>query len=222
MLISILSGLLLAGALVIILFLTPYEQIMGPVQKIFYFHVAAGWSGMASFLAATVFSINYITKREKRFDIMSEACVEVGLVFSLINILTGMIWARPIWGTWWTWDPRLTTVAIMGMVYLAYMLLRTALDDSEKQAKLAAVYAIIAFASVPFTFFSIRVFRGIHPVLIGSELVDNADLGLSENMLAAFFASLIAFSVLTITLIWYRYLLGLSQKEEKSLENDHA
>jgi heme exporter protein C len=217
-LLSILSALAVVVAGGLIVFLTPYEQTMGPVQKVFYFHVASGWAGMASFLVATVFAALFLARREQRYDLLSQAGVEVGLVFSLINILTGMIWARPIWGTWWTWDPRLTTVAIMEMIYLAYLLLRASLENSEKKARLAAVYAIVGFTSVPLTFISIRIFRTIHPVIMGGGVGISSGLSMSAAMQPAFYSSLAAFSLLAAVLIWHRYRLGLAEEAQREKE----
>ncbi|MFN2303522.1 MAG: cytochrome c biogenesis protein, partial [Anaerolineales bacterium] len=160
---DILSLMMVPAVLSWILFFTPIEATMGPVQKVFYFHVAAAWAGMLSFLIAAGSGIGYLTSRRQRWDWLSLSAIEVGLVFGLIAILSGMIWAQPIWNTWWVWDPRLTTTAIMEIIYLVYFLLRNGLNTPETRARLGAVYAIISAATVPLTFFSIRLFRTIHP-----------------------------------------------------------
>jgi heme exporter protein C len=192
----------------------PLEAVMGAVQKVFYFHVAAGWVGMLGFFAAVVAGIAYLATKKSSWDLIGLAAIEIGLVFMLINIVTGAIWARPIWNTWWTWDPRLTTATIMELAYAAYLMLRSGIDDPERRARFGAVYAIIAFISVPLTFFSIRIFRTIHPVVVGSS--DPEALG-SFNMTPAmgqtFAFSLIAFSFLFVSLLWHRVRLG--QLEER-------
>jgi heme exporter protein C len=130
------------------------------------------------------------------------------LVFFLIAIVTGSIWARPVWNTWWTWDPRLTTAAILEMIYVAYLLLRQGLDDPDRRARFGAVYTLVGALSVPITFLSIRLFRTIHPVVVGSS--DPSALGafdMTPPMLQAFLFSLLTFTVLYVTLLWHRVRL---------------
>ena len=192
----------------------PMEAVMGWVQKVFYFHVSAGWVGMLGFLVAAVAGIAYLRSKHQKWDGVGLAGVEIGLVFMLICIITGAIWARPIWNTWWTWDPRLTTATIMELVYAAYLMLRSGIDDPEKRARFGAIYAIIGFASVPLTFISIRLFRTIHPVVIGSS--DPSAVGafdMSARMSQTFFFSLFAFSILFADLLWHR--IRLSKLEEQ-------
>lgn len=207
---DLLSLVLVPAALVLIVFFTPVEAVMGPVQKVFYFHVAAAWCGMLSFTIAAVAGGVYLSKRELQWDALSLSAVEVGLVFGLVAILSGMTWAQPIWNTWWVWDPRLTTTAIMQMIYLAYFILRSGLNTPESQARLGAVYAIVSVITVPLTFFSIRLFRTIHPVIIASGFGESA-FSMSPRMLVALFASLITFTILLTDLIWHRTRLAQMQ-----------
>jgi heme exporter protein C len=187
----------------------PLEAVMGAVQKVFYFHVAAGWVGMLGFLIAALTGGIYLVKKQSRWDVASFASVEIGMVFALINIVTGAIWARPIWNTWWTWDPRLTTATIMELVYAAYLMLRQGIDDPDRRARFGAVYAIVGFLSVPLTFFSIRIFRTIHPVVIGNN--DPSAVGgfdMTPRMLQTFMFSLVTFSLVFVDLLWHRIRLG--------------
>jgi heme exporter protein C len=187
----------------------PLEAVMGAVQKVFYFHVAAGWVGMLGFLIAALTGGIYLVKKQSRWDVASFASVEIGMVFALINIVTGAIWARPIWNTWWTWDPRLTTATIMELVYAAYLMLRQGIDDPDRRARFGAVYAIVGFLSVPLTFFSIRIFRTIHPVVIGNN--DPSAVGgfdMTPRMLQTFMFSLVTFSLVFGDLLWHRIRLG--------------
>jgi len=202
---------LVAAALIVIFIFTPADAVMGAVQKVFYFHVAAGWAGMLGFLVATIAAMLYLTRKDNRWDALSVCAVEIGLLFSLITTFSGMIWARPIWGTWWTWDARLTTMTIMDLLYLAYFILRGGIDDPEKRSRISAAYAIVGFISVPLTFFSIWAYRTIHPVMSGGSF-------LSAEMVPAFVISLVAFSVLFVTLLWER--LRLERKIETSKEGD--
>ncbi len=211
LLIDLLAGLGVFAAFLLVMLYAPIELTMGRVQKVFYFHVAASWTGMLGFLVATVAAIAYLKNNDLRWDIASLAGVEIGMVFIALGIISGSIWARPVWNTWWTWDPRLTTTLIMELIYSAYLLLRGGVDDPNRRARLSAVYAIVGFTSVPLTFISIRVFRTIHPVLVGSSDPSLGTFAMSPRMQAAFFSSLAAFTLLFISLYWHRYRLGTAQ-----------
>ncbi len=209
------SAILLAVAIVIVFFFTPLEETMGAVQKVFYMHVSAAWVGMLGFLAAAVCGSVYLKTRASRWDLMSETGVEIGLVFTLVGIVSGSIWARPVWNTWWTWDPRLTTSAVMVLVFLAYGMLRQGLDDPGRRSRYSAVYAVAGFVTVPLTFFSIRLFRTIHPVVVAGS---SGMFAMDQAMLTAFFTCLAAFTVLFVDLFWHRYLLGKQTEELEFLQ----
>ena len=142
---------------------------MGNVQRVFYFHVATAWVGMLGFVSAGIAGIAYLRTGKLKWDIIEVAAVELSLVFFFIAIVLGSIWARPAWNTWWTWEPRLTTAAITEMIYLAYFMLRGGIEDPNRRARFSAVYTLVGSISVPITFMAIRLFRTIHPVIIGSE-----------------------------------------------------
>lgn len=127
---------------------------------------------------------------------------------------SGSIWAKPAWNTWWTWDPRLTTYTIVFLLYVSYFMLRSAMEDPARRARFAAVYGIFAFLSVPITFFSIRWWRTIHPVLIEPT----SGFGLSKNMLSAFFFSLAAFTLFYVVLLWHRYNLEQTKEQVETLK----
>lgn len=213
LLLGLLAVIAIGVAFLLVMFYAPVELTMGKVQKVFYFHVAVGWTGMLGFLVATVASIFYLKTGNLKLDTASLAGIEIGMVFMALCIISGSIWARPVWNTWWTWDPRLTTALIMELIYAAYLLLRGGVDDPIRRAKLAAVYAIVGFTSVPLTFISIRVFRTIHPVLVGSADSSAGAFAMTAKMQTAFFSSLAAFSILFIVLFWHRYRLGLMQQQ---------
>jgi heme exporter protein C len=216
-LLDVLTGVLLLGATLLVFFFTPTEAVMGPVQKVFYFHVAAGWVGMLGFLVSLIAGMAYLRTRSTRWDHIELSGVEIGMTFMLINILTGMIWARPIWNTWWTWDPRLTTAAIMELVYAAYLMLRQGIEEPERRMRFGAVYAILGFISVPLTFFSIRIFRTIHPVVIGSgDPSASGSFAMTPAMGLTFGISLLVFSILFVDLLWHRIRLSvLAEKVEQ-------
>jgi heme exporter protein C len=200
---------LLAVATGMVFFYAPEEVTMGLVQKVFYFHVATAWVGMLGFGVALVAGILYLRTSDAKWDRVELAAVEVAIVFLLITIIVGSIWARPIWNTWWTWDPRLTTVTVMELVYAAYLMLRAGIEDPDRRARFGAVYTIIGFLSVPLTFLSIRIFRTIHPVVIGSaDPTATGEFDMTAKMLQTFLFSLFAFSVIFVDLIWHRIRLG--------------
>lgn len=199
----------LLGATAMVFFYAPVERVMGAVQKVFYFHVAAGWVGMLSFLFAAVAGIIFLIKKNKIWDLVGVAAVEIGIIFIFINIVTGSIWARPIWNTWWTWDPRLTTATIMELVYIAYLMLRQGIEDPDRRARFGAVYAIVGFLSVPLTFFSIRIFRTIHPVVIaGSDPSAVGTFDMTPSMFNTLMVSIAVFSIIFVDLVWHRIRLG--------------
>lgn len=215
---DIVTALLMAAAAGMVFFYAPLEAVMGYVQKVFYFHVASAWVGMLSFIVAAVAGVIYLKKRNSKWDIVSYAAVEIGILFALITIITGSIWARPIWNTWWTWDPRLTTTTIMTLVYVAYLMLRQGIDEPEKRARFGAVYVIVGALSVPLTFLSIRIFRTIHPVVIAAPTATSAAFDMSPKMLQTFLFSLFVFSILFIDLLWHRIKLGKLQDEVEHLK----
>ena len=219
---NIASVLLFLSALSMVFLYAPLEITMNYVQKIFYFHVANAWVGMLGFLAAAVAGVVYLIKHDQKWDIIELTAVEISLVFFLIAIAAGSIWARPTWGAYWTWEPRLTTAAILELIYIACLLLRQGIDDPDRRARFSAVYTLIGSISVPFTFFSIRLFRTIHPVIIGTGSTSSeGSFDMTPKMLATMFFTLGAFSVIFITLFWHRIRLGqLSQMvDQRKLED---
>jgi heme exporter protein C len=214
---DVVSVLLLISATGMVFFYAPMERVMGQVQRVFYFHVAAGWVGMLSFLVAAIAGIVYLRSGQRNWDIVGLSAVEIGMVFALINIVTGAIWARPIWNTWWTWDPRLTTATIMELIYAAYLMLRAGIEDPDRRARFGAVYAIVGFLSVPLTFFSARLFRTIHPVVIGTNQPGGEGaFDMTPPMLQTFLFSLLTFSVIFVDLLWHRVRLGrMAEKVEQ-------
>lgn len=204
---TVLAGLMLTAALGLALFYAPREVVMGDVQRVFYFHVSAGWVGMVSFLVTAVAGVAYLVRRDMRWDVVAVASVEIGIAFILANVVSGSIWARPVWNTWWTWDPRLVTATVMELIYLAYLMLRAGIEDPERRARIGALYGIAGFLSVPITFLSIRYVRTIHPVIIGSNPSAQGAFDMTPRMVQVFVFSLLAFTVLYAALLWHRVRL---------------
>ena len=221
---DVVTILLFITAVVAVFFYAPLEAIMGQVQRVFYFHVANAWVGMLGFMVAAIAGVAFLRKGDRKWDIVGLAAVEISFVFFFIAIISGSIWARGSWGTWWTWEPRLTTAAIVELVYAAYFLLRQGIEDPDRRARFGAVYAILAFISVPITFISIRIARTIHPVIIGSgSAAAEGSFEMTPRMMQAFMFSLLTFSFIFADLLWHRIRLGrLAEKVEnlklKSLE----
>ena len=216
---NVVSIILLGAAYYASLAYAPLERVMGEVQRLFYFHVATAWVGMLGFVLAAVAGIIYLWKKDLKWDQVSLVSVEISLVFFFITIVLGSIWARPIWGTWWTWEPRLTTAAILQMIYMAYLLLRQGIEDPEKRARFGAVYTLLGGISVPVTFISIRIFRTIHPVVIGSGSAEaQGGFNMAPDMLLVMFFSIIVFSVIFITLFWHRMRLSTLETRVEQLK----
>jgi len=199
-----------------VFFYAPLEKVMGAVQRVFYYHVGTAWVGMLGFAVAMIAGVAYLRTGSRKWDIVGLAAVEISLVFFLIAIIMGSIWARPIWNAWWTWDPRLTTATIVELVYAAYLLLRQGIEDPDRRARFGAVYAILGFVSVPLTFLSIRIFRTIHPVVIGnSDPTATGSFDMSSAMLQTFLFGLFTFSSIFVDLLWHRIRMGkLADKVE--------
>jgi heme exporter protein C len=221
-LLTILDGVAIVMLLIatyLVFFYAPTEAVMGAVQKVFYFHVASAWVGMLAFIVSAVAGIAYLRTSKRAWDNVELGAVEIGLVFAIITVISGSIWARPIWNTWWTWDPRLTTATIMVLVYAAYLMLRSGIEDPDRRARFGAVYAIIGVVSVPLTFMSARLFRTIHPVVIGTNQPGaTGAFDMTPTMLVAFIFSLVTFSVIFAALLWHRIRLGEAQDTVEQLK----
>ena len=188
-----------------------------PAQRIIYFHVPSAWSSMLAFFVAFVASILYLATKHIRWDIWARSASELGIAFTIAAIISGSLWAKPAWNTYWTWDPRLTTYTIVLLLYIAYFMLRGAIDEPSRRARLAAVYGIFAFLSVPLTFMSIRWWNTIHPVIVDAPSNENK-FGLGPNMLQAFMVTNIAFLILFVTLLANRISLGWAEERVEALK----
>jgi len=177
-------------ALYAIFMYAPVEKTMGAIQKIFYIHVPAAFLAYLAFFITFLASIVYLYRKDSKWDTIAHCAAETGVIFCTIVLITGPIWAKPVWNVWWTWDPRLTTTLILWFTYVAYLLLRRSVKDNQR-ANLSAVFGIIGFVNVPITFFSIRLWRTIHPVIITSR-----GFNMSRPMQTALIVAFIAFCFL--------------------------
>ena len=208
--------LLMVAALYGAFLYAPTESEMGPVQRIFYFHVGAAWNAFLAFFGVFLGGLLYLITRKQSWDHLAASCAEVGVVFTTIVLTTGPIWAKPIWNTWWPWsDPRVMTTTVLWLIYVAYLILRSSLPEGDTKYKYCAVFGIIGFLDVPIVWLSIRWWRTIHPVVITSSGAQ-----LEPEMLHALIVSVIAMTFLCVTLVMLRMalLLNYSMAEELAQE----
>jgi heme exporter protein C len=158
-----LTCLTMVAALAMVFLYVPNEQVQGAPQRIFYFHLPAAWNTFLSFFVVAGASASYLWQGDRFSDLLAQAAAEIGMVFCSLVIITGSLWARPIWGVWWTWDPRLTMVVILWTIYAAYLLLRALAGDNELIARYAAVLGIVGVLDIPILYIAVRLWRGIHP-----------------------------------------------------------
>jgi heme exporter protein C len=210
---------LVALALVLIFFVAREADAAmgGQLQRIFYFHVPAAWVAYVAFAVVFVGSIAYLRTAARRWDLLAHASAEIGVVFCSIVLLTGPIWARPVWGTYWQWDARLTSALVMWLTYVGYLLLRGLAVDPSRAGRLAAVVGIVGFINVPIVHFSVRWWRTLHPQ--GPTPADpSTGSGLGAPELLAFFTALAAFTLLFAWLVAVRVRLGRTADEVDQLE----
>jgi heme exporter protein C len=170
---------------------------MGFSQKIFYYHAPIAETALVAFGVAFVAAIAYLRTQNLKWDRLGYVSVRLGLVFSLLVMITGMIWGKASWDTWWAWEPRLTTFLLVCFLYVAYWVLRSVVDEEQRRATYAAVFAIIAFIDVPITFFATRFLpEGLHPVVITA-----GDTGMEGSMFASFFVSMVGMTLLLAALV---------------------
>lgn len=203
---NIATAVLLIVNTALIFLYAPTERVMGDVQRIFYFHVGSAWVSMLAFGVTLVTGLLYLVTGKPRWDRLGYASVEVGLVFALMTLGSGTLWMRPIWNTWWTWDPRLTTYTIVALIYVAYLMLRQGIDDPERRARFASVYGIVGFISVPITYFSIFIWRTNHPAVFGTA-ESSTKMAMAPAMYAVFVFTQVVFLTLYVCLMANRLRL---------------
>lgn len=155
--------LLLGAAAYGALYVAPTERTMGTIQRIFYLHVSSAWTGLTAFFICFVANLLYVWRRQPQWDWLGVSAAEAGLAFTTVVLVTGPIWAHPVWGMWWTWDARLTSTFVLWLLYVAYLLLRTLVEEPDRRALVSALFGIFAFIDVPLVFGSIRWWRTQHP-----------------------------------------------------------
>jgi heme exporter protein C len=210
---AVLAALLLAYSTYLALVVAPTERTMGDVQRIFYYHVPSAWTAFLLFSVNLVASVIYLVRRSARADAVALVSAEVGVVFCTIVLVTGPIWARPVWGIWWTWDLRLTLTLVLWLIYVSYLVLRK-FSDSSQTPKLAAVLAIFGALDVPLVYFSIWFFRTQHP-----QPVIGGGGSLDPRMLHVLLINWLAFSCYAFVVCSWRYRLEILRREVDELES---
>jgi len=171
---------------------SPVDPILQEFTRILYFHVPTAWITVLAFLIGAIYSILYLRKRELIYDYSAEAASQIGFIFCILATVTGSIWAKMSWGSFWNWDPRETSIFILLLIYAAYFALRSAIEIPERKATLSAVYSLFAFITVPFFVFIIpRIYTGLHPDPIINQ---EAQVHLGDRQRIVFFSSLIGFT----------------------------
>ena len=160
---AVITGVMMLVDLYFIFMVAPTDSVLGHVQRVFYFHVPIAIMSFLAFFVVFIGSIGYLIKQTPKWDAIAHASAEVGVVFVTLALLTGIIWARPVWNTWWTWEPRLTTTMILWLIYVAYLMVRSYAPSQSKGAVYGAVVGIVGFVDVPIVYYSVVWWRSIHP-----------------------------------------------------------
>lgn len=189
----------------------PADKDMGDVYRIMYVHVPAAWAALLAVTVTFVASLVYLLKNNWHADALGEASAEVGVFFGALLIVLGSIWARPTWGVWWDWDPRLTTAAILLFAFAGYLALRRFVDDPERRATWAAVAAIVAYVDVPILWFSVRWWRTLHQI-------QNTGESTHSVMTKSLLWNALAFALLYVWFVRLRYRVALARQAEELAE----
>jgi heme exporter protein C len=210
--VTLVALLALGGVYLLALGFTPVEARQGPAQKIFYLHVPAAWSALLAYSLVGLCGGLYLWLKDRRLDRFAAASAEVGVAFGVVMLTTGPIWAKPIWGTWWTWDARLTLTLFLFFLFVGYLALRAALHDPSERARFSAVVGILGLLLVPFIHLSVYLFRTLHPQPI---VLKPSAPSLPPEMLRTLLISALVFLLLYVGLVTLRYGLALAEEERE-------
>ena len=201
------------------IYFTPTEAVQGPAQKIFYVHAPSAWVAFLAFFLVALASALYLWLREERLDRIAEASAEVGIIFTTVVLITGPLWGKPVWGTYWTWDARLTLTLFLWFIYVAYMVLRGAIDDRDMRARFSAVLGILGALLIPFIHLSVYLFRTLHPRPI---LMKPSAPSLPGEMLTTILIAFAAFTLLYVALLRARYRYAVERDAARLSESRNA
>ena len=195
----------------------PTERVQGDVQRIVYLHVPLAWISYLAFFIVFVSSIAYLVRRSPGWDLLARASAEIGVVFTTLMMITGSLWARPIWGTWWSWDARLTTTLVLWFIYVGYLMLRSYVADEERGARYAAVLGIVGFLDVPIIHQSVTWWRTLHPDPV---VLAPGGPAMPPQMLETLALSLLAFTLLFCWLLKQRLRLEQLRYDVRDLREN--
>ena len=215
----VLAVLLLAAVMMALygtFLMAPKESTMGNVQRIFYFHVPSAMLAFLGFGVVFVASVAYLKTRNRTWDLLARSSAELGVLFCTIVLVTGPIWAKPIWGAWWTWETRLTLTLLLWLIYVAYLMVRMYVDDPDQQARFSAVLGILGFLVVPFVYFSVYLWGGMHP----KNVLRSG--GLEPTMRKVFSFNMLTFLLLYGVLLTIRFRLGQARQLLDRLKQQQA
>ena len=216
----VLSALLMALTLYMVFLWVPTEQNLGVSQRIFYFHVPVGWLGMVSIVVVAFASIMHLVTGRERWDSLAHATAELGLIAATLILVTGSIWAKPVWGVWWTWDAKLTTTLILWFIYVGYLMVKAYAPAGSQGQRFASVVALIGAIDAPIIYLATLWWRTAHPELNIGPLAESG--GLDSRMALTFLVSLVAFTVLYVYLLIERYALRQSANDLDELHRRAA
>ncbi len=202
----VVSAVLMAATLYLVHFWVPTEQNLGVSQRIFYFHVPLGWIGMVSIVIVAVASVMHLLTGRRRWDDLAYSTAELGIIYASLILVTGAIWGKPVWGVWWTWDPKLTTTLVLWFIYVGYLMARAYGPAGTQGRRFAAVIALIGAVDAPIIYMATNWWRTAHPE-------NNVPGGLDGRILLTLLVSVAAFTVMYVYLLMERYSLRKSESD---------
>jgi heme exporter protein C len=211
---TVLVALLILAAGYAALFIAPEERTMGMIQRIFYMHVAAWVAMYCAFTTVFYANVRYLLSHDRKWDALGVSAAEVGVICCSIGLTTGPLWAKPVWGIWWTWDARLTSTFVLWMLYISYLILRGLLEDPEKKATLSAVFGIFASLDMPLVYVSNRLWRTQHPQPV---ILGGGNSGLQATMGYTLMLCMVAVTSVMVLVLFDRYRLELMRNEYAEL-----
>lgn len=198
---AVLAGVTMLAALYMMTMYVPSDLVQGISQRIFYIHVPMAWDAFLAFFIVFIAGIMYLVRRSPGWDQIARSAAEIGLVFTSLVLLTGSLWGKPIWGTWWSWDARMTSTLILWFIYLGYFMLRSYVGDRDRAARYSAVLGIIGFIDVPIVYLSVNWWRTLHP----QAVISLSGAQMPGSMLATLMVSLLAFTILLAYLLCRKF-----------------
>jgi heme exporter protein C len=206
---QVITGIALAGLVGVFiraLVFTPIERTQGPAQKIFYVHAPAAWAALLAFVITGILSLIYLWLKDRKIDSIAAASAEVGLAFSVAMLTTGPIWGKAVWGTWWSWDARLTSTMFIFLLFVGYRVMRGAIVDPSTRARFSAVIGIMGLVLVPFIHMTVYLFRTLHPDPV---LLKPTSPSMPGEMLVTLLSSVAVFTLLYVGFVTQRYAIAI-------------